>query len=186
MSLFSLTAIAIGLSLDAFTVSIASGIRIPRMRLRQAMLIASFFGAFQAVMPVIGWSVGWWGRSFIRAVDHWIAFLLLLLIGGKMLYAGLLGGDEVAPQNPLNLHVLCLLSLATSIDALAVGFTLSVLDVSIVAPVVTIGGTTFLLCLIGTYIGNVCGHLGEQNFEVVGGLILIGIGTKILLEHLLG
>ena len=175
---------SIGLAMDAFAVSIASGFTIHRLRVRYAFRIAFFFGAFQAVMPIIGWLAGLSVRDFISAIDHWIAFGLLLLVGGKMIYeATFMEGDD-DKKDPLNITILLVLSIATSIDALAVGLTLSFINVEIVTPAVIIGIVTFVFSFAGVYIGDRFGHFLESKIEILGGVVLIGIGIKILLDHL--
>ncbi len=178
--------LGIGLAADAFAVSVTSGIAIERMKLHHAMLIAGFFGFFQALMPLIGWAVGGFARDYVSSFDHWIAFVLLSFVGGKMLYESLKNDDDKEPVNPLDIYVLFMLAIATSIDALAVGVTLSFVNVSIIEPVLIIGLITFVLSFAGTYIGKICGHLFEKKLEIAGALILIGIGIKILVEHLMG
>lgn len=183
MPLFQLIGIALGLAMDAFAVSVTSGVTIKHLRVRHAMLIAFFFGAFQAIMPFLGWLGGRWARNYIGAYDHWIAFLLLVAIGGKMIWETRIQKTEENAPDPLRISILFLLAIATSIDALAVGVTFSFLDVSIIGPVAIIGAVTFVLSFAGTYIGDIFGHLFEDKLEIAGGVILIGIGTKILLEH---
>ena len=170
--------------MDAFAVSITSGFTIKKLKIHNALKIAVSFGLFQAFMPIIGWSAGFHLKSFISSVDHWFAFGLLSIIGIKMI----IESTEMKPNdkdvNPLNIYVLLILSIATSIDALAVGLSLSLLKVLIITPAIIIGIVTFLLSFIGVYIGNKFGHFFENKFEIIGGLILIGIGLKILVEHL--
>ena len=134
-------------------------------------------------MPIIGWSVGRLFKSYVTAFDHWIAFALLGLVGSKMLYEAWKNDHDRLPFNPMNLGVLFALSVATSIDALAVGLSLSFIDVDILVPVVAIGGVTFGLSFAGTYLGSFFGHIFERKMEIAGGVILIAIGVKILLEH---
>ncbi len=176
--------IAIGLAMDAFAVAVASGFSVRRLRLNYALKIAFFFGFFQSAMPVIGWMVGYGFRDFISKIDHWIAFLLLTFIGIKMIYEAKVLKEEERELVSMNTYSLFLLSVATSIDAFAVGFSLSALNVSIINPALVIGGVTFLLSLSGVYAGNRFGHLFESKIETLGGIILICIGLKILLEHL--
>ena len=185
MSMSSVFIIAIGLAMDAFAVSISSGIALKKMRAKHAFLIASFFGIFQAVMPFIGWYTGLWARVYVAAYDHWIAFLLLFLIGGKMIYESLRGVSSRIQADPLSLYILFVLAIATSIDALAVGVTLSFLDVAILMPVLVIGLVTFVMAFVGTYLGSAVGHVFEHRIGIIAGLILIGIGLKILIEHTL-
>ena len=175
--------IGIGLAMDAFAVAVTSGITLKRMRLRHAMRIALFFGAFQAVMPLLGWLFGQVFRHFIRSFDHWVAFILLAFIGGKMIYEASKPHDERNAADPLNVYVLFTLAIATSIDALAVGITFSFLDVDIWQAIAVIGVITFALSLAGTQIGKSVGHLFENRVEILGGLILIGIGLKIFIHH---
>lgn len=186
MHLFQIVLIAVGLAADSFAVSVSSGAIIEKLRLRHAMRIALFFGFFQGLMPLIGWKVGILASSVIRSFDHWLAFGILSFIGGKMLYESRrLKEDVEVAADPLNLYVLFSLAIATSIDALAVGVTFSFLDIAIMEPVLIIGLVTFVFSLAGTYIGEYCGHIFEDKIELAGGLILIGIGCKILMEHTL-
>jgi len=176
--------IALGLAMDAFAVSVASGITIKRQRLKSAFKFGMFFGSFQMIMPVAGWLAGVNIQGAIAGIDHWIAFVLLAFIGCRMVYGSFkLKEKEEAVTH--GLKVMLLLSLATSIDAFAVGLSFAFLEISIVAPVVVIGIITFALSFIGIFIGNTIGHFFEKKLEALGGLILIGIGIKILLEHLL-
>lgn len=184
MDILTVLSIAVGLSMDAFAVSITSGVAIKDLRPVHALKIALFFGAFQAIMPVIGWLAGLGMRSFISGFDHWVAFGLLLFVGGKMIWESRSMEEDKPKSDPLGNTVLLLLAIATSIDALAVGLTFSLLNVSIAVPVLIIGLVTFGLSFAGVLIGKKAGHLFENKIEIVGGLILIGIGCKILFEHL--
>ncbi|OQY36796.1 MAG: hypothetical protein B6229_09400 [Spirochaetaceae bacterium 4572_7] len=184
MSNLSIIIIAVGLAMDAFAVSITSGLAIKSLKIRNALKIALFFGLFQAVMPIIGWFAGLGFRDFMSHIDHWVAFGLLGIIGGKMIYESTLMNQDKPDKDPLNIYVLLILSVATSIDALAVGLSLSLLKVTIIRPAIIIGVITFLLSTLGVYIGNKFGHYFEKKVELIGGLILILIGTKILIEHL--
>jgi len=186
MQIFQIVLIAVGLAADSFAVSVSSGAIIEKLRLRHAMRIALFFGFFQGLMPWIGWKIGILASNFICSVDHWLAFAILSFIGGKMVYESRRLKEEVAEgANPLNLYVLFTLAIATSIDALAVGVTFSFLNIAIIEPVVIIGVVTFAFSLAGTYIGEYFGHIFEDKIELAGGLILIAIGCKILIEHTL-
>ena len=186
MNHFQIIIIAIGLAADAFAVSVSSGAIIEKLHLRHAMRIAVFFGFFQGLMPWIGWKAGNLASDLIRSIDHWLAFGILCFIGGKMIYESRKLEEEIERTiNPLNIYVLFTLAIATSIDALAVGLTFSFLNVSIVEPVIVIGVVTFIFSLAGTYIGEFFGHIFEDKIELAGGIILIGIGTKILIEHTL-
>ena len=179
-------AVGVGLALDAFAVSITSGISIKNMKLRHALRIALIFSLFQAIMPVIGWIIGDKARSFIVAIDHWIAFILLGVIGCKMIYEGLKIDNKIEKESdPLNIHVLFLLAIATSIDALIVGLTLSVVNISILLPIIIIGVITFIMSFSGVYLGNKYGHFFDATkLEIFGGIILILLGVKILISHL--
>lgn len=183
VDLMTVLGIALGLSMDAFAVSLCCGIAIKDLRVSHALRFAFVFGLFQAVMPVLGWLAGLSMRSVIAGVDHWVAFGLLSFVGGKMIREALFGGHETR-GNPLETAVLLMLAIATSIDALAVGLTFSFINVSIIRPVAIIGLVTFVMCFAGTLAGKKVGHLFEKKIEVAGGLILIGIGVKILIEHL--
>ena len=184
MDMVSIIFIAFGLAMDAFAVSITSGLTIKQLKINNALKIALSFGLFQAVMPITGWLAGLSLRDFISSVDHWIAFGLLSFIGCKMIYESIKMESSEKQLDPLNVYVLLILSVATSIDALAVGVTFAFLKISIVAPVIVIGIVTFLLSVLGVFVGDKFGHLFEKKVEILGGLVLIGIGTKILIEHL--
>ena len=184
MDIISIIFIAFGLAMDAFAVSITSGLTIKSLKIKNALKIAIFFGLFQAIMPIIGWLAGLSFRDYISSIDHWIAFGLLSVIGSKMIYESFHMESNKRKINQLNVYVLLIFSVATIIDALAVGLSLSFLKVSIVFPALIIGIVTFLLSILGVYIGNRFGHYFERKIEMIGGLILIFIGIKILFEHL--
>ena len=186
MGLFELILIAVGLSMDAFAVSICKGLNMRRMNYRHAGIIALFFGVFQALMPAIGWFLGKQFESYITSVDHWIAFILLGFIGVNMVHEAL-GEDEdleEIPQEHLDLKELFMLAIATSIDALAVGVTFAFLNVDILPAVSFIGSVTFFLSVAGVKAGNAFGCRYKSKAELAGGAILILMGFKILLEHL--
>ena len=183
MSIFTIFLIAFALAVDAFAVSISSGITISRMRIGHALLIACFFGAFQGFMPFIGWHTGQGIKIFAAMWDHWIAFFLLFAVGVRMIYEGCNAKGSEKRYDPLNIHVLFILSIATSIDAFAVGLTLSFIDLSIVFPVLIIGAVTFVMSFVGTYVGSIFGHILEKKLEIAAGLLLIGIGVNILVQH---
>ncbi len=176
--------IALGLAMDAFAVSITSGFTIKQLRIHHALRVGLFFGLFQAVMPLVGWAVGLSVRDFVVEVDHWIAFSLLVLVGGKMIYESFKIESIKKRPDVLKISTLLMLSLATSIDALIMGVTFAMLKISILLPILVIGIVTFLLSFVGVYIGDRLGHFFENKMEFVGGLVLIGIGIKILIEHL--
>ncbi len=184
MQLLTILLIAVGLSMDAFAVSVVAGSVYRELKVRHALRMALFFGGFQAIMPIIGFLAGKGLIEYISAYDHWIAFGLLLFVGGKMIYESL--KIEAAEKNldPSNLLVLLTLSVATSIDALAIGITLSILTSGIVTAAAIIGLVTFTLSYAGILIGKRFGHFFESKIEIVGGVILIAIGLKILIQHL--
>lgn len=175
--------IAVALAMDALAASVASGIAIRNLKIRHALTIAAYFGFFQSLMPLIGWFAGLGARSVIPAYDHWIAFLLLLGIGGRTIYESFQLEKAEKKRDPLNIFVLLALSIATSIDACATGITFAMLGVKIIAPSLAIGAITFAICLGGVYSGNKGRHLGEKKVEFAAGIVLIAIGLKILLSH---
>ena len=172
--------------MDAFAVSICKGLGMSRLNLKQAAVIAAFFGGFQALMPVIGWALGSQLAPVVEPVDHWIAFALLAFIGGKMIWDAFHeeSEDDAGGADVLDLRELVMLAIATSIDALAVGVTLAFLQVDIVFSVAFIGITTFALSFAGVAIGHQFGSRWEKPSTIAGGIVLILIGLKILLEHL--
>jgi putative Mn2+ efflux pump MntP len=186
MSFWELVLIAVGLSMDAFAVSICKGLSMKRLNLKSGAVIALFFGAFQALMPLIGWLLGTQFSKYITAFDHWIAFVLLAFIGGRMIYESLqIGAENDESFDNLDIKELFVLAIATSIDALAVGITFALLpEVSIGISVALIGAITFVLSFAGVAVGNKFGHRYEKKAELFGGVILIAIGLKILVEHL--
>lgn len=187
MGIVELALIGVGLSMDAFAVSICKGLGMKRLRMDQALLIALFFGGFQALMPLLGWFLGSGFQSFIEPVDHWIAFALLAFIGAKMLWDAFHDDEEedAAAENArLDLKELVMLAIATSIDALAVGISFAFLQVDIVPAVALIGIITFALSLVGVAVGHAFGSRFEKPATTIGGIVLIAIGLKILLEHL--
>jgi len=172
--------------MDAFAVSIGKGLGMRRLDMRQALVIALFFGGFQALMPLIGWALGAQFAHFVTSFAHWIAFALLAFIGGKMIWDAFHEDDEDAGDFSLDFRELLLLAVATSIDALAVGITFAFLDVSIVPSITLIGITTFLISFAGVAIGHQFGSRWERPSTIAGGVILICIGIKIVLDHFLG
>jgi manganese efflux pump family protein len=185
ISWLEIVLLSLGLSMDAFAVAVASGFILKQPKVRHAFKIAFFFGSFQAVMPVLGWMAGKGFQSLIAGVDHWIAFGLLSFIGSKMILEAFKPISKEEEIKPLNTWVLFMLAVATSIDALAVGVSFAFLKVLILKPVVAIGTITFTLSFLGVFIGKKVGHFLEHKVKILGGLILIGIGTKILIEHLI-
>ena len=187
MSIWEIVLIGIGLSMDAFAVAVSKGLSMRKMDFKAGLLIAVFFGVFQAGMPVIGYFAAVNFEKYITAVDHWIAFGLLLLIGGKAIIDAvkeIRSGSEEIEEFRLKWGELILLSIATSIDALAVGISFAFLRVSIWKSVSIIGALTLVISFIGVLIGNRFGARFKAKAEIAGGIILILIGTKILLEHL--
>ncbi len=188
MSIWEILLIGLGVSADAFAVSMCKGVEMKKFIFKYALLIALFFGGFQMLMPLIGWAAGTLFEKYITQFDHWIAFGLLLLLGGKMIYDGIFDKDEQkeGEEKPLKLGFVTLLvmAIATSIDALAVGVTFAFLKVNIWMAVSIIGATTFAFSLVGVGIGVKVGDKFKNKAEIFGGVILILIGVKILLEHL--
>jgi len=183
MDFISIIFLAVGLAMDAFSVSITKGLNL-KFNIKHALIIALFFGGFQALMPVIGWFSGIQLQSVISTLAPWIAFLLLLGIGLKMIYESLFTKEKDVHKS-FSIKELLILSIATSIDAFAVGVTFAILDTPIIIPIIVIGLITFILSFAGVYIGKNAGHLFENKIEILGGLILIVIGFKILLESIL-
>ena len=185
MNLITIILIAIGLAMDALAVSIATGAMYKKQESNHAFAIAFAFGGFQAMMPLVGWLAGLTLRGFIQHYDHWIAFILLAFIGSKMIYESFQIKRAQKQSDTLSAAMILVLALATSIDALAVGITFSfLLAGSLAIAVIIIGLITFVFSYTGFYIGKSFGHFFETGIEAIGGLILIAIGTKILLEHL--
>lgn len=186
MDFLTLFGIAIALAMDAFAVALGTSLNLPRLTGRHLFRFGFHFGLFQALMPIIGWLAGLSFRHYIEAFDHWLAFLLLGMVGGKMLWEAFHSEtEERSEKDPTRGWSLVILSVATSIDALAVGLTLSMLGVSIWTPALVIGLTAGVLTLIGMMLGRRLGQHWGSRVEILGGLILIGIGLKILLEHTL-
>jgi putative Mn2+ efflux pump MntP len=185
MNLPVVIGLAVGLSMDAVAVSIASGAAYRELKVRHALRMALFFGGFQALMPLAGWAGGVLLKGVIGRYDHWLAFFLLAMIGGKMIYEAFkLEEAGRSDAGPAQLAVVFMLAVATSIDALAVGVTLPLLTDSVWSAAALIGAVTFGLSLAGVYLGKASGHIFEKKMEIVGGLVLIAIGLKTLLWHL--
>ena len=187
MDLLTLLTLAVGLAMDAFAVSICKGLAMREKVLKKGIIVGLWFGGFQALMPFLGWALGIRFQKYITSVDHWIAFFLLLFIGGKMVIEAVRDKDvqEIGAKDlPLDHKEMLLLAVATSIDALAVGITFAFLNVSIMEACLIIGCTTFVLSVIGVVVGNFFGTRYKRKAEIAGGVILILIGLKILLEHL--
>ena len=183
MGLIELFLIAVGLSMDAFAVSVCKGLAMPKCTFKKAAIVGLWFGGFQALMPAIGYILGAQFQETIASIDHWIAFVLLALIGGNMIHEAL-DNDEEEADASLDVKTMFLLAVATSIDALAIGITFAFLKVNIIPAVCFIGIVTFIISFAGVKIGNVFGARYKNKAEIVGGVILILLGLKILLEHL--
>ena len=183
MSIIELFILALGLSMDAFAVSICKGLSVPKLQVKHCLICGVYFGGFQALMPTIGWLLGIRFQSLITNIDHWIAFVLLAVIGANMIKESI-SKEEECPDASFGLKTMLTLAVATSIDALAVGVTFAFLDVTIGPAVLLIGATTFVCSAVGVKIGNVFGNRFEAKAEFLGGLVLIVIGLKILIEHL--
>lgn len=183
MSLFTLFVTAVGLSMDAFAVSVCKGLAMKKLSVKKAFIIGLWFGGFQALMPTLGYLLGTRFEKYVTAIDHWIAFVLLALIGANMIKEAL-SKEEDSANDSVDIKTMFLLAVATSIDALAVGVTYAFLQVQIVPAVTFIGVITFCLSVAGVKIGNVFGLKYKSKAEITGGVILIVMGTKILSEHL--
>jgi putative Mn2+ efflux pump MntP len=184
MDWITVVLIAVGLAMDAFAVSIAKGITVSRDRRRTGLMLAGFFGGFQMLMPVIGWAAGYTLRDIIVGVDHWIAFGLLSFIGAKMIYDSTKKEDAKNGET-VRLHTALTLAVATSIDALMVGVSFAFLEASILEPILVIGIITFGLSIAGFTFGCSIGKIFGSRIKILGGIILIAIGVRILIEHLL-
>lgn len=187
MGLVEIFLIGVGLSMDAFAVSVCKGLSMKRVNYKHALIIALFFGVFQAIMPTIGWALGSRLKALIDPIDHWIAFGLLAFVGGKMLWDALFGTSddcETDREFKLDIKELFMLAIATSIDALATGIMFALVQVEIVSTVLLIGCTTFVISFVGVMIGNKFGSRYEKASNIIGGIVLILIGIKVLIEHM--
>ena len=187
MGFIELLLVAVGLSMDAFAVAVCKGLSVQKLRWKHYLAVGLWFGGFQALMPMVGYLLGTTFERYITSVDHWVAFVLLCLIGGNMLKEGLSRDEEregQAESGSFGFKAMLMLAVATSIDALAVGITLAFLNVALIPSVTFIGVTTFVISAIGIRIGNLFGMKYKSRAEFAGGVILICIGLKILLEHL--
>ncbi len=182
MGILEIGFIGIGLAMDAFAVSICKGLSMSKINWKKAVIIATYFGFFQAFMPVIGYFLGTTFQSLVDRIDHWIAFILLAIIGGNMIYESFDDENEKRNDN-VDFKTMIFLAIATSIDALAVGVTFAFFKVNVVLSVLFIGIITFLISLLGVKLGNKFGDKFQNKAELLGGVILILIGLKILLEH---
>ena len=188
MGLVELFVLAVGLSMDAFAVSVCKGLAVQKAGVEECCIAGVWFGGFQALMPLLGYLLGSQFKDYITCVDHWIAFVLLAFIGGKMIAEAVRPEDENVEIDkmdpPLDLKEMLVLAVATSIDALAVGITFAFLNYPIGEAVTIIGLTTFCISIGGVYVGNFFGNRYKKKAEIAGGIILVLIGVKILLEHL--
>lgn len=183
MTIIEVILIAIGLAMDAFAVSICKGLSMKKMSWKKALIVGAYFGIFQGVMPIIGYFLGSTFESLVTQIDHWIAFVLLTLIGVNMLKEAF-GKDCENCNDSVDFKTMVILAIATSIDALAIGITFAFLQTNIVLSALLITIITFAICVLGVKIGNKFGDKYERKAETVGGLILILMGIKILIEHL--
>ena len=184
MGILELLILAIGLSMDAFAVSVCKGLAMKKLEFKNMAIVGLWFGGFQALMPTIGYFLGVQFKNQITAIDHWIAFVLLGIIGANMIKEACSKDDEEEVKANLDVKTMFMLAIATSIDALAVGITFAFLSVNLVHAVTFIGITTFILSAVGVRIGNIFGTKYKAKAEIAGGIILILLGIKILLEHL--
>lgn len=182
MSLLELFLIAVAVSMDAFAVAICKGLSMQKVTFKKALTVGLYFGIFQAVMPLIGYFLGVQFREIITSIDHWFAFFLLAFIGISMIKESM--SNESCPDGDLGFKSMIILAISTSIDALAVGITLAFLKVDVIQSVSFIGVVTFILSMVGVKIGNIFGAKYKSKAELVGGIVLICIGLKILLEHI--
>ena len=184
MGLGELLILAVGVSMDALAVAICKGLSIQKLKLRHCLIVGAWFGVFQALMPTIGWALGSAFTDLVESVDHWIAFVLLAIIGGNMIRESLSKQEECDCNSSLAFGTMLMLAVATSIDALALGVTFAFLRVNVLAAVLSIGLCTFAISAAGVKVGNVFGKKFKSKAEFFGGAVLILIGLKILLEHL--
>ena len=184
MGLLELFILAVGLSMDAFAVSVCKGLSTKKLKVKNYIIVGVWFGGFQALMPAIGYFLGTRFEKYITSIDHWIAFVLLVFIGGNMIKEAF-GDDDGNEDDSFSVKTMSVLAVATSIDALTIGIMFGLLpDVSILSAVALIGVTTFILSAIGLKVGNVFGLKYKKKAEIAGGTILILIGVKVLAEHL--
>lgn len=192
MPLYSIFGLAVGLSMDAMAVAASAGLAVRSLRLSHFLKVALLFGGFQALMPLLGWLLGSWGGRFVEAIDHWVIFVLLALIGGKMLWEARPGAaepeaavePEAPPKDPFGLATMTLLAIATSIDAFAAGVALPLMKAPLVLTLIIIGCTTATLSGLGLAIGRRVGAKFGRKLAIAGGLLLVGLGLKVLIEHL--
>ena len=184
MNLIELIFLSASLAADAFAVSICKGLSVPKLQLKHMLICGIWFAAFQVIMPLIGYIAGSQFKDLIEAYDHWIAFILLALIGANMVREAIKDNDDEELDPDFSFKTMLVLAIATSIDALVVGVTFAFMEVNIVLALSLIGAITFILCVVGTKIGNVFGARYRSKATFAGGIILILLGIKIILEHL--
>ena len=184
MGLLEIILIAIGLSMDAFAVSITLGLSVKKLKIREFLIPGIYFGFFQILMPLIGYFAGINFAGKIQNLDHWVAFVLLGIIGGKMIWESFCDDDDKVNENSFLFLKMLLLAIATSIDALAVGITFAFFEINILKTIIIIGLTTFVISICGVKIGNIFGTKFKSKAEFIGGAVLIILGFKILIEHL--
>lgn len=182
MELYELLILAVGLAMDAFAVAVCKGLATDKLKIKHMAIVGLWFGGFQALMPAVGYFFGDVFGQYITAIDHWIAFVLLVIIGGNMIKEAFSG--ECSTDGSLGFKVMLTMAVATSIDALAVGVSFAFLKVQIVPAITFIGVITFVLSAIGVVVGNIFGARFKSKAELTGGIVLIAMGTKILIEHL--
>jgi len=184
MNLLSLTLIGVGLSIDSLAASITTGACSKNIKLKHILKVASFMAFFQGAMPLIGWIIGSSFKSIIEDYDHWVAFTLLLVIGAKLIYDAIKGTSEDNKSNPTKNMMLAGMAIATSIDAMILGIGFGLIEINIWLAMIIIGATTFIFSTIGVFLGEKLGNKINKGIEIFGGIVLIGIGLKILLEHI--
>lgn len=184
MGIIELIVLSIGLAMDAFAVSICKGLSMPRMKWKNAIIIGAYFGYFQALMPALGYLLGFNFQDRISNIDHWVAFILLGVIGINMIKEAISKDNDIH-NDSVKFKDMIVLAIATSIDALAVGITFAFLNVNLILAISLIGIITFIISVLGVKVGNIFGDKYEKKAEFMGGIILILLGIKILLEHLL-
>lgn len=184
MNLLSLTLIGVGLSIDSLAASITTGACSKNIRLKHVLKVAAFMAFFQGLMPLVGWLIGSTFKSIIEDYDHWVAFILLLGIGGKLIYDGIKNSAEEVKANPTKNMLLAGMALATSIDAMILGIGFGLIEINIWLAMLIIGSTTFLFSSVGVFVGEKLGNKINKGIEIFGGIVLIGLGLKILLEHI--
>jgi len=184
MSIFEVVIIAVGLSMDAFAVSITLGLSANQVRIKECLIPGLYFGIFQALMPLIGYFVGIYFSDIIEHFEHWVAFIFLGFIGGKMIKDSFSKDKDETHENPFNFVKMLILAVATSIDALAVGITFAFFRINIFLSIGIIGSITLVISMFGVIIGKTVGNRFKSKAELLGGIVLVGIGAKILIEHL--